>query len=322
MIRLWPRRRWLQAFVLGLLFVLVPYSFSRLKSESRRVSVHLDERSAAPRKFGGTLRVACFNIAHGRGLATSNWGGGDRTERRGRLSEISELLDEIDAEVVVLNEVDFDSSWSGHVNQAELLAMLSEYAYRVEQRNLDFRVLGWTWRFGNAVLSKYPIRAAELVELPSYSTWETTLFGQKQAVLCQVDVEGKVVRILGTHLSHRSEALRAKSADVIVAIAGSEATPLVVAGDLNSTPAGFPNSKLDQAGRNAIAVLDASGSFRRLPDSAPPEDEALTFPADGPNQVIDWVMIPRGWRFAEYQVVPTRLSDHRPVVAGIELSPE
>lgn len=322
MIRLWPRRCWLQAIVAGLAIVVGPYLVSRLASSSRCVSIHADQTEGESRKFGGTLRVACFNIAHGRGLATSNWGGGGRTERRSRLSEISELLDEIDADVVVLNEVDFDSSWSGHVNQAELLAMLSEYPYRVEQRNLDFRVLGWTWRFGNAVLSKYPIRAAELVGLPSYSTWEATLVGQKQAVLCQVDVEGKVVRILGTHLSHRSEALRAKSADVIVAIAGSEATPLVVAGDLNSTPAGFPNSKLDQAGRNAIEVLDASGSFRRLPDGAPPEDDALTFPADGPNQVIDWVMIPRGWRFAEYQVVPARLSDHRPVAAGIELSPE
>ncbi len=38
------------------------------------------------------LRVACYNIAHGRGVAVSNWDGGDRAERIARLDQIAELL--------------------------------------------------------------------------------------------------------------------------------------------------------------------------------------------------------------------------------------
>ena len=76
--------------------------------------------------------------------------GGKPSERSDRLREIADFLIEVDADVVVLNEVDFDASWSGHLNQAEFLASRAKYPYRVEQRNLDFRVLGWTWRFGNA----------------------------------------------------------------------------------------------------------------------------------------------------------------------------
>lgn len=319
MIRLWPRRRWLQAFVLGLLFVLVPYSFSRLKSESRRVSVHLDERSAAPREFDGTLRIACFNIAHGRGLAASNWDGGDRAIRRGRLSDIAELLDELNADVVLLNEVDFDSSWSGHLNQAEFLAVLAGYPYRVEQRNLDFRVLGWTWRFGNAVLSRYPIADAQVINLPSYSSSENLLVGKKRAVACDLQLGDQTIRVIAAHLSHRSEALRSDSALMLNSLVKSSEKPIILAGDLNSTPPGFPNAKTDESGRNAIALIDESQLYQRLPRSDPSQGE-FTFPSVSPNQVIDWILIPREWEFADYRVVPTRLSDHCPVVADILLS--
>lgn len=42
-----------------------------------------------------------------------------------------------------------------------------------------------------------------------------------------------------------------------------------------------------------------------------------TFPANEPTQVIDWILIPREWKFADYESIPTELSDHRPVLAEI-----
>lgn len=303
--------------MLGVL--IVPYGFGRIASPRRCVSVHTlpGAQTAAPPARTDHLRIVCYNIAHGRGLARSNGAGGSRTDRIDRLDLIAELLREIDADIVVLNEVDFDSSWSDSINQAQYLAASAGYAHWAEQRNIDVRLLTWTWRFGNAVLSKHPITHAEVIDLPGRSAWETALAGKKRGLACRIQVGNEEVRVIGAHLSSRSESLRAQSADVLIDIAGGSSIPTIVAGDLNSTPTGFPLSIRDRDGNNAIDTLDASGSFRRSPQYDVLTADDYTFRSDNPRSVIDWILIPPNWRFLEYAVKDSRLSDHRPVFAGI-----
>jgi endonuclease/exonuclease/phosphatase family metal-dependent hydrolase len=148
--------------------------------------------------------------------------GGTAEERKTRLDQIAELLQDIDADIVVLNEVDFDSSWSLSTNQARYLAQQAGYSYWAEQRNLDFRVLTWKWRFGNAILSRYPILQSSVIDLPGFSSVETFFAGKKRALNCTVELNGNKVRILAVHLCHRSEAIRARSAEVLSEIAASE----------------------------------------------------------------------------------------------------
>lgn len=112
--RLLRYRKLIAAVAVVLVVLLGPYVWSRNLSSSVQIQVFgSGEAQAAPT---GMLRVACYNIAHGRGLAESNWDGGDAATRIGRLDDIAALLVKLDADVVVLNEVDFDASWSNHVN--------------------------------------------------------------------------------------------------------------------------------------------------------------------------------------------------------------
>ncbi len=314
-----PKQNWLRAALLLLAVVLVPYVFSRLASPWRCLSIHAtpDAASSKSAAAGGQLRIACYNIAHGRGLAESNWDGGNREERIQRLDQIAELVRGIDADVLVLNEVDFDSSWSYSINQARYLAAKAGYPYWAEQRNLDFRILFWKWRFGNAVLSKYPISDAEVVDLPGYSTWETVLAGKKRGIICDIALGDRELRVVGVHLSHRSESLRVNAAEALVDIATAGRRPTIVAGDLNSTPPGFPESANDSSGDNAIATFDDSHCLQRKQIALPPTDHDLTYHSAEPSRVIDWVLIPTGWRFLEYSVEPSQLSDHRPVYADV-----
>ncbi|MEM8943794.1 MAG: endonuclease/exonuclease/phosphatase family protein [Planctomycetota bacterium] len=316
----WPRRRGAQLLAVGLLLTVLPYLYSRLLSPSRSLLVFSTAEAMAPADAASQLRIVTYNIAHGRGLAASNWEGGSPATRHQRLSDIADQLINLDADIVVLNEVDFDSSWSGHINQAKFLADRSAYPYRVEQRNLDFRVLGWTWRFGNAVLSKYPVSHAQTVDLPGYSTWETLLVGKKRALACNLEFGGQKFQLVAAHLSHRSEAVRVQSARHIIQLARASGGPTVVAGDLNSTPPGLPNSKADSAGQNAIGVFDHSDLLRRSPREFLDGQNQLTFPADQPSQAIDWILAPADWRFSDYRVVQSTLSDHRPVLADIALT--
>jgi len=314
--KLLKRRKLILAVAFVLFVLLGPYLWSRIQSPSRVIAVFApDNIQLEPAKE--TLRVACYNIAHGRGLAASNWDGGDAATRLGRLEEIAELLRETDADVVVLNEVDFDTSWSNHVNQAEFLAEKAGYAYRVEERNLDFRVVHRTWRFGNAILSKYPIANAAVVDLPSYAGVETTLAGKKRGVRCDVSVGERKFRIFGLHLSHRSENVREQSAVEVLQAVGESPHPCIVMGDMNSMPSKFPRSSQMADGKNAIDTFDESESLHRYAIDLPLAEEDFTFRADDPDIVIDWIYLSPSLSFESHTVEPSLLSDHRPVVAEI-----
>ncbi len=311
------RKRKTVALILILLAaVLVPYLWSRSASSGNQIQTFSDSEIREERAKT-SLRVACYNIAHGRGLAESNWDGGDAATRIGRLDDIADLLIKLDADVVVLNEVDFDTSWSNHVNQAKYLAEKAGYAYRVEERNLDFRVLHRTWRFGNAILSRFPISNAEVVDLPSYAGLETMLAGKKRGVRCDVSVGEKSLRVFGLHLSHRSEDVREQSAASVVELVRESPHACIVMGDMNSTPIGFPHSSKAGDGGNAIETFSQSGLvLSGLPD-LPLEDAELTYRSDDPKSIIDWILVSLPLRFESHAVEPSTLSDHRPVVADV-----
>ncbi|MEM9914360.1 MAG: endonuclease/exonuclease/phosphatase family protein [Planctomycetota bacterium] len=262
--------------------------------------------------------MACYNIAHGRGLAQDNWSGGTPEERLQRLDEIADLLLNLDADVVVLNEVDFDASWSHRVNQAQYLAEAAGYRYIAEQRNLDFRMLWRTWKFGNAVLSRHPITHSELIDFPEFSAAESLLAGKKRGLACTLDVNGRSIRVLAVHLSHRSESLRSRSADLLVV---PPTEPTILAGDFNSTPTGFPYSQSSEHHGNAIDKIDATGLFTRRPVDPPIDQGELTFHADEPKNIIDWIMATHELTMLDYRVVDSLLSDHRPIVADLLLMP-
>ena len=87
------KKRWL--LYLLLLVALGPYLFFRATSFSRKIQlVEIDAPPAAV-EFDGTLRVATWNIAHGRGATFDNWAG-DGDSKQERLKAISELIIDMD----------------------------------------------------------------------------------------------------------------------------------------------------------------------------------------------------------------------------------
>ncbi len=310
------KRRRTVALLVILAIIVLPYIWSRANSFNRQVQV-FDDGNVKVGDSESSLRGACYNIAHGRGLAESNWDGGDAATRISRLDEIADLLMKLDADVVVLNEVDFDTSWSNHVNQAKFLAEKAGYSYRIEERNLDFRVLHRTWRFGNAILSRFPISNAKVVNLPSYAGLETMLAGKKRGVRCDVTFAGNMFRVVGLHLSHRSEHIRETSAMQVVELVRKSPHPCIVMGDMNSTPIGFPHSSKSKGGRNAIETFINSDLLSSNASGLPLAETDLTFRADDPKSIIDWIFVSSPLHFESYYVEPSKLSEHRPVVAGV-----
>jgi endonuclease/exonuclease/phosphatase family metal-dependent hydrolase len=310
------RRKWRRWVAVGVvLFLLGPYLYSRVASGHNAIRSRELSDVDAPRVLAQTdrVRVLAYNIAHGRGLSESNWAAGDRPAR---LAEIAALLREVNADVVVLNEVDFRSAWSGHENQAAALARAAGYRFWVEQRNLDLQVGWWSIKSGNAVLSKHPLRDPQLIDYPGYAGWESLAAGKKRGLVCTVEFPSGPVRLIAVHLSHRSESVRVKSAQILRDLSTSGGVPLVLAGDFNSAPAGFAGHARTTSGENAVELLLADGGFHASASETGP----ATFPANAPGQTIDWILHPRTWRVIDHRVIDTQLSDHRPVAADFELS--
>ncbi len=319
-LRIWPKSRIGKAIaVIALGILLLPLLYSRLTANLRAIQVRGSVATSpdSEQREQRQLSIASYNIAHGRGLAESNLSGGAKAERMDRLDKIAELLRQVDADIVVLNEVDFDSSWSYSINQAEYLAKKAGYPVWVEQRNMDFRIAFWNWAFGNAVLSKYPIQDAQLVQLPGHSIFETIVLGQKQAVACEIAYPHGSYQVIGAHLSQRSEEVRVASTKLILQRAQNSQIPTIFAGDLNSSPTGFNESLQDSAGQNAIDLLDQSSQFYRWNQINSNNKTHRTFAANDPNVVIDWIFIPRTWQFELFQVNDQQLSDHRLIHAKI-----
>ena len=99
--KLLKNRKLIAVVALVLVVLLGPYLWSRFVSSSVQVQT-FTANGTQPEPAKDTIRVACYNIAHGRGLAESNWDGGDAATRLARLDDIAELLREINADVVCL----------------------------------------------------------------------------------------------------------------------------------------------------------------------------------------------------------------------------
>lgn len=335
---------WVRWGVVVLAIILIPFLFYRVTS-NRRMLVRVDPASAveptaaiesADLAIGGgddnanlsraqnqasprrELRLAIWNIAHGRGDIDSNWQQG-KDAKRNRVTEIAAAISKFNADVVVLNEVDFQSSWSGGVDQAELIARSAEYPICIKQANLDFGFLWGRWYFGNVILSRFPISDQQIVPLRPLNEWESWLVGQKRGVSCTVNLpSGEKVSLVGLHLESRGETIRTKQVDDVARHCGTLSHPLIVGGDLNTTPSHFPNAQFDRDGVNAFDKLIQQTQFSRFRRDADPP-EAMTFSTRDPRLAIDWILVGPELNLVNVEVIPSSLSDHRPVIATIEL---
>lgn len=246
------------------------------------------DRAVAAEPF--QVRVLSYNIHHAEG-----------TDGRLDLGRIARVIKSAEPDLVALQEVDYRTGRTGGVDQAAELAKLTGLT-AVPGDNID--VAGG--RYGNAVLSRWPVTDSENRPLP-------VLTGGEQRGVLSVTVEpgnGRpAFRLLCTHLDHRrDDAERLAAAKVINELVASSDRPALLAGDLNAPP--------------DSAVLASFAKQWRNPNADKP---LPTIPSAEPTRQIDFVLHrPAGaWRVVETKVLDEPVaSDHRPLLVVLELRPE
>lgn len=248
----------------------------------------LAEANACVQPEDARLRVASFNVHSG-------W---NRGRTRLMLPQLAAEMRRLEADVLLLQEVDQNRPASRRVNQpayyAGQLGMGYVFATNVLRPGNS--------RYGTAVLSSLPVTEHANTRLPRPS-------GTQQRGLLRTVVEvfpGVEVSLYNTHLEHTSEATRITQARAIAAVLAQDPHPAVLGGDLNSRPAS-----------TAVTTLRS-----QVADTWPlvGQGAGLTHPQVSPRSRIDYVMADPALPALASYVVPSAVSDHRAVVVDLDLS--
>ncbi len=240
-------------------------------------------RSAEP----VTIRVMSYNIHHGEGL-----------DGKLDLERIAKLITDARADIVGLQEVDRGTE---RVQKRDLSAELAKLTGMTVQFDKNIPHQGGD--YGNAVLTKFPIKRAKNTHLKSFANGEQR--GVQQLVL---EIHGREVLFMNTHLDARRDPVeREHSADElkeIVAQAGK--MPVILCGDFNTRPQTPAYAKV------AAVLTDSWGAVGK--------GDGFTIPVKKPASRIDYIFVSKDSIVPlKMEVLQSEASDHLPIIADVRL---
>jgi endonuclease/exonuclease/phosphatase family metal-dependent hydrolase len=229
------------------------------------------------------IRVMTFNIHHGEG-----------TDGKIDLNRIAEVIVNQKADIVALQEVDRNVERTAHRDLIAELAALTGMKYAFG-KNIDYQ----GGDYGNAVLSRYQIVKQQNHHYKMLRPGEQR--GLLQVVL---NVEGKRLLLLNTHLDHRQDdAERLANIDEIKQILGQyKGLPVILCGDFNDIPDSPTHRKVEETWAD---------SWRRAG-----KGEGFSYSSTQPQKRIDYVFVNKGNALVPVTawVPESNASDHLPVV--------
>jgi endonuclease/exonuclease/phosphatase family metal-dependent hydrolase len=229
------------------------------------------------------LRVASYNIRKALG-----------TDRRRAPLRILDVLNEIDADVIALQEADRRFG----ARLAALPAGMIEHHTPYTVINVAARTgsIGW---HGNALLIRRGIEVQDLARL-TLPTLEP-----RGAVLADLRIDRKLLRVVGMHLDLSGLHRRRQGHAITAAVAERDPRPTILMGDTNEWRP------------HAGCLIDFAHKFRIAPTGA-------SYHSRRPVGRLDRIMVDHETRIIACGVhtspLAVKASDHLPVWADVELS--
>jgi endonuclease/exonuclease/phosphatase family metal-dependent hydrolase len=253
------------------------------------------------------LRIVTFNIAHGRGL-TPIQGLTSQRKLRLNLRRIAALLDRLAPDIVALQEIDERSRWAGNFDHLDYLRVHTRFPHAVFGIN-NRRTGLLNLSYGNAILSRHSIRAAETV------VFGQRRLGEKGFLYVELEVAGRCVPVINLHLHFSSRAQRLRQLERLTGWlrdkhrlhASKWTVPPIICGDFNN-----PGTR-DDATAALLSHLSDYSDYALHPVTG------WTFPSPMPRRALDFIFLPAGCSGARCEVVKSMLSDHRPVIVEFDI---
>lgn len=263
---------------------------------------------------GQDIRMVSYNIAYGRGPKDD---AGDLRDRKTIIAYLDQIVERIknrDADIAVLQEVDFDSARTHHINQMEYIANKLGWPYRAwistwMKNYVPYPYWPPTQHYGQmhsgqAVLSKIKIVNNTALPLPQpeknpfYYNW-FYLHRHTQHVSLKLN-DDQQLELLNIHLEAFDNENREQHAQLLTSYYEPMKTQLVLlAGDFNAVPdfatvkKGFADEpETDMTSDRTIATLLSAPNLKEVVSKEEylfNEKQYLTFPADAPNRRLDYI---------------------------------
>ena len=254
------------------------------------------------------MRLVTFNIAHARGLNPIQ-GLTSVQKLRRNLRRIAQLIEKLQPDVVALQEIDECSRWAGNFDHLEYLQLHCGFPHAVFGINTRRKGL-LNLCYGNALLSRHPIRETETVVFGLRSV------GEKGFLFVELDVGGRLVPVVNLHLHFSSREHRIRQIGRLLAWLREKLRergafwdlPPIICGDFNN-PGHSPDA--------TAALLSHLSDYA---DYALHPVNGRTFPSPLPQRMLDFVLLPPACESVHSEVVRAILSDHRPVLVEFDLA--
>jgi endonuclease/exonuclease/phosphatase family metal-dependent hydrolase len=254
--------------------------------------------------------------------STTRVGNGDRADRTARvlvynmhagkdakgvdnLQRIATLVDSLGADIVLLQEVDRNTTRSGKVDQPATLSRLTGL-HAAFGNSLDFQ----GGEYGIAILSRWPISSDTTVRLPVVPPQERSggSYEPRAALRVIIDAPGGPLAVVNTHLDPtgddhwRRQEIRTVLS--IVSTLRGRGVPTLMGGDLNSTP--------ESATQDTVRAATLRDAWTTCG-----QGDGLTYPADSSVKRIDYLYLTGSATCTNAVVVRTDASDHRPLFVTV-----
>lgn len=226
------------------------------------------------------------------------------TDRQVSPYRIAEVIAATGADVVALQELDVNRRRTGRVDQAELISALLDMEFHFHP--------AWQVaeeRFGDAILSRYPLRLMHAGKLPGHPRgWKE----RRGALWASFTCGHRRVQVINTHLGlTRHERMTQTDALFGPQWLGHAdcRAPVVVCGDFNA----IPGSRVHQRWMSALRDVHAALAVSRR----------RTFPTRYPVASLDHIFLSDDFDVHHVEVVRTAASrvasDHYPLLVELSL---
>ncbi len=207
------------------------------------------------------------------------------------IKQVYQVLNEIKADIIALQEVEMVPGVVGVSRQAHALAALLDmnYVYAPVHR-LKFGSVG------NALLSRYPILKETRHLLPDSRD-------ERVCLQTDIDLAGAVLSIFNVHLGLNQVSRYRHLKYLLLPIMQDSNFPTILTGDFNATPS---MREMRMLGNYVNDSFQYNSGFY-----------CNTYPSDAPRVRIDYIFTDDKCRCFDFCIFASQASDHLPICASI-----
>lgn len=210
----------------------------------------------------------------------------------------AKAIKESGADIIGLNEIRGRGLIPGYTPQAKALAERLGFHYYFARAIL----VGGTSAYGNALLSRYPIKSAQTVAIPDPTEKTGSENYETRCLLkAQIDVAGGI-NVLVSHFGLNADEQINAVKTVVDNISDKRC---VLMGDFNLTPENSVLFPIRERMCDTAQVFDT---------------DKLSFPSDEPRIKIDYMFTSKDITVISADIPEIVLSDHRPYVAEFKIN--